>query len=47
MASLEKNPERNGTPAIASAPTRKTGVVRGRYFLNPPILRKSCSPESA
>ncbi len=25
MASLEKNPEKNGTPAIAIAPTRNVG----------------------
>ncbi len=47
MASLEKNPDRKGTPEMASAPTRKTGKVTGRRFLRPPMRRMSCSPPRA
>ena len=47
ISSLLKNPERNGTPAIASEPIRNVQYVIGRYRFSPPMLRMSCSPCSA
>ena len=47
ISSLLKKPERSGKPAIASAPIRNVQYVIGRYFLRPPMFRRSCSPASA
>lgn len=43
IASLEKNPARNGVPVNARLPIVKQEVVVGNRFCNPPILRISCS----
>lgn len=43
IASLEKNPARNGAPERARLPMRRQDVVIGRAILSPPIFRISCS----
>ena len=43
MASLEKNPARNGVPVRAKFPIIRHEEVNGRALCIPPILRMSCS----
>src|SRR5205807_10488811 len=47
MASLLKNPEVPGTPAMASEAQKMVQQVHGILLRSPPILRRSCSPETA
>lgn len=43
IASLEKNPARNGVPVRARLPMVRHDEVSGARWCNPPILRMSCS----
>lgn len=43
MASLEKNPARNGVPVRAILPMVMHVEVKGRVLCRPPIFRMSCS----
>lgn len=43
MASLEKNPARNGVPVRARLPNVKEDDVKGVRWCMPPIFRISCS----
>lgn len=43
IASLEKNPARNGVPVRARLPIVRHDEVRGASWCRPPILRMSCS----
>ena len=44
---MEKKPASPGIPAMASEATNMVQCVTGILFFSPPILRMSCSPESA
>ena len=44
---IQKKPDSAGKPAMASVPIKKTACVQGILLFSPPILRMSCSPESA
>jgi len=43
IASLEKNPARNGVPVRARLPIVRQEDVKGARWCMPPILRMSCS----
>lgn len=43
IASLEKNPARNGVPVRARLPIVMQDEVNGRSLCSPPIFRISCS----
>lgn len=43
MASLEKNPARNGVPVRARLPSVRQEEVKGVRCCIPPIFRMSCS----
>lgn len=43
IASLEKNPARNGVPVRARLPIVIQDEVNGSVLCNPPIFRMSCS----
>ena len=47
ISSFEKNPASGGMPAIAAVAIANVQKVIGIRFARPPILRMSCSPESA
>ena len=47
IESLEKKPLNGGRPTSASEPARNAQRVHGISCPMPPILRMSCSPESA
>src|SRR5215510_13503370 len=43
ISSFEKNPEKNGMPAIANVAIHISQNVRRMYGLSPPMLRMSCA----
>ena len=47
ISSFDQKPASGGIPAIADRRDRERPNVTGIFFASPPILRMSCSPESA
>ena len=43
---LDQNPDKGGTPAMASQPTMKVPKVHGSYLRRPPMRLRSCSSSS-
>ena len=47
VTALPKKPENGGMPEIATHAQTMVQKVQGIFLRNPPMLRRSCSPESA